>query len=208
MKKKLKCLCTVAWRGLLSDLHSFWGDVTRGARVRDGETGDQIATFSGCARILGPLGIITPGIPQPHYYAWKIGRIGWLTKDIHSAYRATSSDSLMRWIVEKRFLSPFRDIFSAVSSVMGNNSNLLQEPVKGGQLRCGSPSAENRDSMCASASNPLSDTCTVNPAQSLSSSSVIGSRSSSFPENVKEHAPSPATPCSDPQPASERRPVR
>jgi hypothetical protein len=183
MKKKLKCLCTVAWRGLFSDLHSFWRDATRGALMRDGETGDQITAFSGCARILGPLGIITPGIPQPHYYAWKIGRIGWLTKDIHSAYRATSSDSLMRWIVEKRFLSPFRDIFAATSSVMGSSNNRLHEPADGGQLRCGSLSAENLDSICARSGDPLSSTCTVNPAQSLSSSSVIGSGSSSFPEN-------------------------
>ena len=75
--------------------------------------------------------------------------------------------------MEKRFLSPFRDIFAATSSVIGNNSGRLHEPTKTGQLRCGSPSSENLESICAKAGDPFSTTSTVNPSQSLISSIVI-----------------------------------
>lgn len=70
---------------LVSDLRSFWREITVRQKSYwvDGRTASLVR--SECARLVGVVCVTTLGVPNDSQYEWRIERIDWQKKHISQA---------------------------------------------------------------------------------------------------------------------------
>ena len=172
--------------GLLAFLRLVWQGVTVRKRYWNVSDGSERCMGITCVRLLGPLGLLTPGDIIVDSYTWRIGRVVWLSPQSYLHYKRCFSPSVLSWIFENKVRGPIKTMLSASCLDKASISGVAQMPVFGaGQDSNGCLSGSLLQINEAKASSPSSMTCTSNPSHCCSSSSVINKVGSMLSANVE-----------------------